>query len=78
MGYKKYARYALSLPIELEVFSDNEAAIALYKKFGFKEEGLKKESEAYFHLIMIPDIRQSTSDSYLPAGNITVHVYRCE
>jgi len=30
--------------IELEVFSDNEAAIALYKKFGFKEEGLKRES----------------------------------
>lgn len=28
--------------IELEVFHDNEVAIGLYKKFGFREEGLKK------------------------------------
>ncbi|ARU96223.1 GNAT family N-acetyltransferase [Tatumella citrea] len=30
--------------IELEVFPDNEAAIALYKKFGFEPEGLRKAS----------------------------------
>ncbi|WP_034915711.1 GNAT family N-acetyltransferase [Erwinia sp. 9145] len=28
--------------IELEVFSDNEKAISLYRKFGFTEEGLKR------------------------------------
>mgnify|MGYP004709049233 CR=1 FL=1 len=30
--------------IELEVFPDNNAAIALYKKFGFESEGLRKAS----------------------------------
>lgn len=30
--------------IELEVFSDNEKGIALYKKYGFEEEGRIKKS----------------------------------
>ncbi|WP_046791726.1 GNAT family N-acetyltransferase [Tatumella morbirosei] len=30
--------------IELEVFPDNEPAVALYKKFGFETEGLRKAS----------------------------------
>ena len=29
---------------ELEVFTDNIAAISLYKKFGFREEGIRKKS----------------------------------
>lgn len=30
--------------IELEVFADNQHAIRLYKKFGFEEEGVRKQS----------------------------------
>jgi putative acetyltransferase len=30
--------------VELTVFADNERAIALYKKLGFVEEGLKKKA----------------------------------
>lgn len=33
-------RWACVLRIELTVFSDNARAIALYKKFGFEQEGL--------------------------------------
>ena len=29
--------------IELEVFPDNEAAIALYREFGFEQEGLRRD-----------------------------------
>ena len=29
--------------IELEVFPDNDAAIALYRSFGFEEEGLRRD-----------------------------------
>ncbi|PHM37248.1 hypothetical protein Xmau_03942 [Xenorhabdus mauleonii] len=31
-----------SIRIELDVFSDNERAIALYKKFGFEKEGIAR------------------------------------
>jgi RimJ/RimL family protein N-acetyltransferase len=29
--------------VELEVFPDNEAAIALYREFGFEQEGLRRD-----------------------------------
>ncbi|WP_404787334.1 GNAT family N-acetyltransferase [Altericista sp. CCNU0014] len=29
--------------VELQVFADNKAAIALYKKFGFRQEGLRQK-----------------------------------
>jgi len=41
----KYAFYTLSLNhVYLNVFSDNEQAIACYKKVGFKEFGRRRES----------------------------------
>ncbi|AGH80895.1 acetyltransferase [Psychromonas sp. CNPT3] len=33
--------------LELEVFSDNEIAINLYKKYGFKIEGVKKQARLF-------------------------------
>jgi RimJ/RimL family protein N-acetyltransferase len=37
------ARSADVHKIELEVFQDNEAAIALYRELGFEEEGLRRD-----------------------------------
>jgi RimJ/RimL family protein N-acetyltransferase len=37
------ARPADAHKIELEVFPDNEPAIALYRTFGFEEEGLRRD-----------------------------------
>jgi putative acetyltransferase len=37
------ARPADAHKIELEVFPDNEAAIGLYRSFGFEEEGLRRD-----------------------------------
>ncbi|MBS9436839.1 GNAT family N-acetyltransferase [Photorhabdus noenieputensis] len=59
--------------IELEVYTDNDAAIALYKKFGFEIEGMAKHyafrngryADAYY-MSRISDISgkcQSTLDS---------------
>ncbi len=33
-----------AVKIELEVFTDNRTAIGLYKKFGFREEGIRTKS----------------------------------
>lgn len=43
--------------VELEVFSDNEVAIGLYRSFGFTEEGLKRNARKlegrYQHIVMM-------------------------
>ena len=53
--------------IELEVFSDNEAAIALYQKLGFESEGVKKYARyrggEYQHILMMAQYRIETSEN---------------
>lgn len=43
--------------VELEVFSDNEVAIGLYRSFGFAEEGLKRNARRfdghYQHIVVM-------------------------
>jgi L-phenylalanine/L-methionine N-acetyltransferase len=47
--------------LELEVFADNEAAIGLYKKHGFTQEGLKRHARMidnhYQHIVMMAQYR---------------------